>query len=146
MQNRFALPPADRRESRMPYEVVEKFAAGWSSHDPDELAAIFTDDCFYEDVVLNVAARGPEDVKQFLRDWLTISSDLNMRLTKQFGMGDAAGAEWIFTGTHDGQLDELGPTGKRFEFRGATLFEFKDDRITGCIDYWDMATLRRMVQ
>ncbi|MEY2533972.1 MAG: hypothetical protein QOF29_1882, partial [bacterium] len=26
----------------MAYDVVKKFAAGWSSHDPDQLAAIFT--------------------------------------------------------------------------------------------------------
>jgi steroid delta-isomerase-like uncharacterized protein len=130
----------------MASDIVEEFAAGWSSHDPDRLAAIFTEDCLYEDVVLDVAARGHEGVKQFLRDWLTSSSDLNMRLRKQFGEGDSAGAEWIFSGTHDGELAGFAPTGKPFEFRGASLYEFKDGKIKTCIDYWDMATLRRLVE
>lgn len=131
----------------MPHDAVQKkFADGWSSHDPEQLASIFTDDCLYEDVVLNVAARGPEEVKQFLRDWLEISSDINMRLTRQFANGDSGGAEWVFSGTHDGHLNGLGPTGKRFEFRGASLFQFQDGKINGCVDFWDMATLRRLIE
>jgi predicted ester cyclase len=69
-----------------------------------------------------------------------------MRLVKQFGEGDSAGAEWVFTGTHDGDLSGLGPTGKRFEFRGATLFEFDDGKVKACVDIWDMATLRSIVE
>jgi steroid delta-isomerase-like uncharacterized protein len=130
----------------MASELVMKFADGWSSHEPGRLGSLFTDDSLYEDVVMDVAARGPAEVGQFLTDWLTMSSDLNMRVTEQFGAGDALGAEWIFSGTHDGQIDELGPTGKRFEFRGATLFRFKDGKICRAIDYWNMATLRRIVQ
>ncbi len=127
----------------MASELVGRFADAWSSHEPDRLGALFTDGCLYEDVVLDVAARGPAEVAQFLRDWLEISTDLNMSLTEQFGEGDALGAEWIFSGTHDGQLEELGPTGKRFEFRGATLFRFEDGKISRAIDYWNMATLRK---
>lgn len=130
----------------MEKSLVEEFAAGWSSHDPDRLAAIFTEDCLYEDVVLGVAARGHEGVKTFLRDWLAWSSDLNMEFKKRFGEGATAGAEWLFTGTLDGDLDDVPATGKRFEFRGSTLFEFRDGKISACVDFWDMATLARQVQ
>jgi steroid delta-isomerase-like uncharacterized protein len=123
-----------------------KFADGWSSHEPDRLGSLFTDGCLYEDVVLDVAARSPKEVGDFLTDWLKMSTDLNMRITEQFGSGDELGAEWIFSGTHDGQIEELGPTGRRFEFRGATLFRFEGDKICRAIDYWNMATLRRIVQ
>jgi len=129
----------------MPYELVRRFADSWSSHDPDRLASLFADDCLYEDVVLGVAAHGPIEVAAFLRDWLTISSDLKMSLRRQYGEGDSAGAEWVFSGTHDGQLDGLGPTGRRFEFRGSSLFEFEAGKIKTCVDFWDMATLRRLV-
>src|SRR4051812_16703824 len=101
------------------HETVRKFAEGWSSHDPDKLSSIFTEDCFYEDVVLNVSARGRKEVGQFLLDWCRSSSDLKMRLTHQFGDGTRVGAEWVFTGHLDGEdLDGIPATGKPFEFRG----------------------------
>jgi steroid delta-isomerase-like uncharacterized protein len=126
------------------YETVRKFAEGWSSHDPGKLAAIFTEDCFYEDVVLNVAARGRQEVGQFLLDWCKSSSDLHMRLTHQFGEGNRVGAEWVFTGHLDGEdLDGIPATGKPFEFRGSTLFEFEGDQIKWCIDYWNLMAVAR---
>jgi steroid delta-isomerase-like uncharacterized protein len=130
----------------MESETIRRFAEGWSSHDPEQLAGLFTDDCHYEDVVLKISAHGPGEVGQFLVDWVSSSSDLRMDLTKQFGEGDSAGAEWLFSGTNDGELDGVPATGKRFEFRGATLFEFSGDRIRHCVDFWDMATLRRQVR
>ena len=127
----------------MSESVVEEFAAAWSSHDPERLARIFTEDCIYEDVVLDVCAQGHEDVKTFLRDWLASSSDLRMELKKLFGGGGAMGAEWLFSGTLNGELEGIPATGKRFEFRGASHFEFENGKIKACIDFWDMATLRR---
>lgn len=125
-------------------ETICKFAEGWSSHDPAKLSAIFTEDCFYEDVTLNVAARGRTEVGEFLLDWYRSSSDLKMTLTHQFGEGDRVGAEWIFTGHLDGEpLDGIPATGKPFEFRGATLFEFEGEQIRWCIDVWNLMAVAR---
>jgi steroid delta-isomerase-like uncharacterized protein len=48
-------------------------------------------------------------------------------------------------GTHTGEMPGMPATGKRFEVRGASTFEFRDAKILRCSDYWDMATLLKQL-
>ena len=56
--------------------------------------------------------------------------------------GDFAAAEWSLTMTHVGSLtlpsgDVVEPTGIRITIHGATVAEFRDERICSVRQYWD---------
>jgi steroid delta-isomerase-like uncharacterized protein len=125
----------------MSSHIAERFAAGWSGQDPERFATLFTADCLYEDIPLDVAVRGRPAIAAHLEDWLTSSSDIVMRPIRIFDAGERVGLEWRYTGTHDGPMRGIAPTGRTFEFRGASVFEVEGDTISACTDYWDLAYL-----
>ena len=56
--------------------------------------------------------------------------------------GDTLAAEYTFVGTNAGPLampdgTELPPTGKRVEFKGMELLQFRDGKAVVDHDYWD---------
>jgi steroid delta-isomerase-like uncharacterized protein len=126
--------------------VAERFAAGWSSQDPEGFAQLFTDDCLYEDIPLGVSVRGRVAIAEHLREWLAGSSDIVMTPLRTFGVGSRVALEWNYTGTHDGTFENLSATGRRFSFRGASLLEVRDGVIDHCVDYWDLAYLVSWLQ
>jgi steroid delta-isomerase-like uncharacterized protein len=130
----------------MSTHIAERFAAGWSSHDPEAFATLFTADCLYEDIPLGVSASGKGEIAEHLRNWLAGSSDIAMRPVRTFDAGRRVGLEWLYTGTHDGRLEGIDATGRGFEFRGASLMEVDGDEISHCVDYWDLAYLLRELQ
>jgi steroid delta-isomerase-like uncharacterized protein len=127
----------------MTAHIAERFAAGWSSQDPEAFAQLYTDDCLYEDIPLGVSARGRTEIAEHLRNWLSSSSDIVMRPMRIFDAGRRVCLEWNYTGTHDGEMEGIAPTGRGFEFRGASLFEVdaSGEQIARCVDYWDLAYL-----
>jgi len=42
--------------------LLERWAAGWSAHDPERVASLYTDDCVYEDVPLGAVSRGKREL------------------------------------------------------------------------------------
>ena len=129
----------------MPHSIGHRFADAWSSGDPDRFAQLFTQACVYEDLPLGVTARGRIEIANHLRNWLQSSSDIHMQLLSETADGDRVALEWLYTGTHDGPFQGLPPTGHRFRFRGASVFELEGTMINACADYWDMGYLLRVL-
>ncbi|GAC1465860.1 MAG: hypothetical protein PVSMB5_08100 [Ktedonobacteraceae bacterium] len=66
-------------------------------------------------------------------------------MKSHFVAGDWAGAEWVMTGTHRGDMPGLPATNKACTIRGATVCELQGDKIRRNSDYWDMATFLKQV-
>jgi steroid delta-isomerase-like uncharacterized protein len=126
-------------------QVADRWAAAWSAQDMDRVAAalasVVTDDCLYEDVTLAAVNHGKEELQAFGRLFVGGVPDFKVEVTKQFAADDLLGVEWTMSGTHRHDLPNMPATGRRFEVRGASVFELEGDRIKRCRDYWDMATL-----
>ncbi len=130
----------------MTEHIADRFAAGWSSRDPERFAALVTEDCLYEDIPLGAELRGRDAIAGHLRAWLASSSDIVMRPLRTFDAGRCVGLEWSYTGTHDGRFEGIEPTSRAFAFRGASLLELDGDAISHCVDYWDLAHLVRVLR
>jgi steroid delta-isomerase-like uncharacterized protein len=124
---------------------AEAWAAAWSSGDPDRLLVLFTEDCVYEDVTLGAVNRGSEELRAFASGFMGGVPDFKVELTSSFGTGDRLSAEWRMTGTHTGDLPNMPATGRKFDLRGASVFELEGDKGNACRDYWDMATLLKQL-
>ena len=57
-----------------------------------------------------------------------------------FATDEWAAAEWLFSGTDTGGVAGT-PTGKRFEVRGATIFELEDGKARRNTDYYNASTV-----
>jgi len=69
-------------------------------------------------------------------------SDIDLEVAPLDVGGDYACAEWSVSMTHTGPLVLAGgevaePTGARITLNGATVAEFRDDRICSLRQYWD---------
>jgi len=105
-------------------QLLNEWAAAWSSHDPDRVLALFTDDCVYEDVPFGVVIHGKEELRAFATAAFDAVPDLTFQLTNRFAAGSLAAMEWAMSGTHKGDFPGLPATGKGFSaLRGATVIE-----------------------
>ncbi len=118
--------------------LIEAWAATWSSGNVEQLLALFTDDCRYEDVTMQYVNEGRAALQDFAQKVLTAFPDYQMKLTWWFTTGDTGAAEWIATGIHQHDFPGLPATGNQFQVRGASVFEFRAGKICRVSDYWDL--------
>ncbi len=121
-------------------KLIEDWALAWSSNTPEKLLSLFTDDCVYEDVPMGVLTHGKAELEQFYHTTYSAFPDFKVELTSHFVAGNRAGAEWILTGTHKGDLPGLPASNKQVSVRATSSFELQDNKLKRCSDYFDMAT------
>jgi len=127
-------------------QLLNEWAAAWSSHDPDRVLALFTDDCVYEDVPFGVVIHGKEELRAFATAAFDAVPDLTFQLTNRFAAGSLAATEWAMSGTHKGDFPGLPATGKGISaLRGATVIETHGGKIRRNSDYWDAASFMKQV-
>jgi steroid delta-isomerase-like uncharacterized protein len=120
--------------------IAEAWTAAWNSHEAAQIAALVTPDGVYEDLAFDLYARGTEEVTAFAQGFFTAAPDLHIDLLSGFGTEEWAAAEWLFSGTDTGGVAGA-PTGKRFEVRGATIFELQDGKARRNTDYYNASTV-----
>lgn len=125
--------------------LVKEWAAAWSAQDIDRVAALFTDDCVYEDATLAAVNHGKEELMAFGSGIMAVSPDFRVELDSYFAADEWAGAEWTMSGTQKGDLPGMPASGKTFSVRGASVFQVRGDKFCRCTDYWDMATFMKQL-
>ena len=126
-------------------QVLDDWAAAWSSHDTEKVLSLFTDDCMLEDVTFGVVNRGKKELRAFADGVFAGIPDFKIELTARFSTDASAGMEWVMSGTHKGDFPGMAATGKRFSVRGVTILELQGEKIRRDSDYWDAASVMRQV-
>lgn len=116
--------------------------AAWNAHDADAVAAVFA-----EDAVLREAGRdGEVHGRGAIRDRAALLlrgfSDFRLERVALVIDGDAHADRWVMTGTHDGELFGIAPTGRRVRIEGATFTRLgADGLVIEDVHFTDMAGL-----
>jgi steroid delta-isomerase-like uncharacterized protein len=118
----------------------QQFAA-WNSHDPEKVAAFYTEDVTYEDVAFGEVAHGREELKKLAAGFFAAVGDMHLERVNTSQCGNHGSSEWIFSGTDVG----LFKTGKKFSVRGGSVFELRGGKIASNRDYYDVASIMRQV-
>lgn len=128
-------------------QAVGTFLAGsvvaWSSKDPKRHTALYTPD----GVIGIPGAKGWEEVKApemeaSLSGYFAAFPDLKVTYTRVLGKGNVAAAEWVFTGTNEGELMGQKPTKKKTGYRALSLLTFAPDgKVKRESSYFDMGTM-----
>ena len=136
-----AAPPESKSSADRDAVVAEKWIAGWNSHNPDKILALFTDDIFYEDVAFGEISHGQAEVRKFFLAELEGVPDLELKLMRADIHGGHGTIEWMFSGTDK----DVFKTGKRFSVRGVSVIDMRDGKIFRNVDFYDSATIMRQV-
>ncbi len=103
--------------------VIEEMFNEGNLDAADELIA---PDYVQHDPAMPEEARGPEGFKEFAAAFRAAFPDLHMEIEEQIAEGDLVATRWTCTGTHDGDLMGIAPTGKRVRQPGMDISRVSD--------------------
>jgi predicted ester cyclase len=86
-----------------------------------------------------------EAVGTYLKDRLQSFPDAAYEMITLHQADDAVICEYWMTGTHDGELHGLEPTGRRFRVRMCTVYLFDGADLIGQRVYFDTGTIARQL-
>ncbi len=123
-------------------QALKRETEAWNAHDADGVAACYADDAVRYDVGLPEPLRGRAAIRDSVAGYLAAFSDLHVSMDEPVVSGHRAAQEWKVTGTNDGQLFGIPPTGKGATTYGCATAEFGEDGlIQRAGNYWNAAAL-----
>ena len=121
--------------------VIDEVLNGQGNLDvADEL---FTPDYVGHNPASPVDTRGPEGVKGFASMFRSAFPDVHFSVEDQVAEGDKAVTRWRGSGTHQGNLMGLAPTGNRVSFVGITINRLEDGKVA---EEWQIFDALGMMQ
>jgi limonene-1,2-epoxide hydrolase len=120
-----------------PVDVVKRFCATWKTGDPDALAAFFTDDATYQNM-MDEPWHGQEKIRQVFRSFYTFTRSIDFTIRSLAATGDTVLTERTDICTTTEEVTAHLPV--------AGVFELRDGRIAAWRDYYDNAQFRRMLR
>jgi steroid delta-isomerase-like uncharacterized protein len=107
----------------------EVFAEGYVAHQPDG----------------SEEKRGPEDVKQFLRQYREAFPELQITLEDQIAEDDKVVTRWASRGTYRGEFRGIAPTGNEVSLTGMGIFRFSEGKVVESWDNFDQLGMLRQL-
>jgi steroid delta-isomerase-like uncharacterized protein len=128
-------------------QVLKRETEAWNAHDADGVAACYAQDAKLYDVGLPEPLQGRAAIRDSVAGYLAAFSDFQaVNLGEPIVSGNRSAQEWKVTGTNDGELMGIAPTGKSATTYGCATAEFGDD---GLIhrggNYWNAAALMQQL-
>jgi predicted ester cyclase len=88
---------------------------------------------------------GPEGFKQYVSGYRSAFSDLHLEFEDQIAEGDKVVTRWTGTGTHDGELSGIAPTGNRVTLPGMEIVRISGGKLVEGWEGYDTMNLMRQL-
>ena len=88
---------------------------------------------------------GPNGYKEIITKYRSAFSDLKHTIKDIVAEGDKVVIQFEWSGTHDGELEGIAPTGIYTKGMGISIFRFSEGRIEECCDIWDALSLMQQL-
>ena len=133
----FTARAAWQAERTDPRSVLEAYVLAWNQHDFAAIDRLMASDGVHDDIGNAVHAKGPDEVKIFMKSIITQEPDFKWHIDRVIVSGSMVAAEWTWTATFTGD----GPYGPVKDLpisgRGASIAEAENGRIKHLTDYYD---------
>lgn len=107
----------------------ELLTAGYVDHDPS----------------LPQDVHGPQGFKEYVGMYRAAFPDLHVQIEDQLAEGDRVATRWTGTGTHNGELADIAPTGKQVTLPGMEIVRIADGKLVEGWEGYDSGTLMRQL-
>ncbi len=122
--------------------IIKDWYAGFNSHDLEKSVLFYTDDCLFEDLATGEVVHGKNEMKAWNKQTFTDYPEMQIESKSWFASGNKVASEWIMTGTHaHSSIPATPATGKRFSFRGVSILELREGKVSRETSYWNRADL-----
>lgn len=124
-------------------ELYRRLIDAFNQDDLDAVDDIVSDDVVVHEAGQHGLLRGPEGVKEFFRTYRTAFPDAHIEIDEILSEGDVVAARWTGTGTHDGELMGIEPTGRDVSVMGMEMYRGRDGEL---VEGWGVFDLVGMLQ
>jgi steroid delta-isomerase-like uncharacterized protein len=135
-------PMSTEENKALARRVIEQMFNEGNLDVADELLAL---DYVDHDPSLPEDVHGPEGFKQYVGMYRAAFPDLHVQIEDQLAEGDRVATRWTGTGTHDGELAGIAPTGKRVTVPGMEIVRIANGRLVEGWEGYDSGTLMRQL-
>ena len=127
-------------------EVAERLVESWNLHDPDAVARCYATDAVSRDITVSEPLRGRDAIRNAAAMYMRAFPDIHLDIRRIACEGNVLCEEWRATGTHEGDLMGLQPTGRKGTTLGCNVIQVSDDGLIHSeTTYWDAAGLYRQL-
>jgi steroid delta-isomerase-like uncharacterized protein len=125
--------------------LVQREVEMFNSGDLSIADEIYSDDYVGYDAAQPEPIRGIEGAKAEVAGYRAAFSDLSVTIDHQIADGDFVATRWTATGTHDGELFGIAPTGTTVTSEGITIVRIADGKIVEDHTQWDALGLMQAI-
>lgn len=119
--------------------AVQRWLTAWNGHDLPQIVACHTPDHFGTDVARSQPYEGHDGVQNQAQRYLGAFPDFHITAKRLIVNGRFAVLVWQATGTHQGRLLNIPPTGRPVTLDGITVFQTAGVQIKASEMVWDVA-------
>jgi steroid delta-isomerase-like uncharacterized protein len=117
----------------------------WNRGNLDFAVECFTEDFVGHDPAIPEGVHGPEGFKQNVATTRTAFPDFRVEIVDQVAEGDRVVTRYVTTGTQQGEVEGLPPTGRRVAVAGMGIDYFREGKICESWEYYDvMGTMQQL--
>ena len=109
----------------------------WSAGDLALIDELVTDDHVHHDPLIPTPLEGRRALKEWVETVRVGAPDLTKTVTGTYEDDDAVIVTYTTTGTHEGEIMGVAPTGRSLEVDGVYVHHLEDGRISETLDSWD---------
>jgi steroid delta-isomerase-like uncharacterized protein len=120
-------------------EIARRVAVeGFSKGNVDVIDELVAEDIVNKDPSLPPdIPPGREGVKILSQGYVSAFPDMNFKVEDQIAEGDKVVTVWSASGTHQGELLGIPPTGKQTAVTGITIDRIKGGKVVETLTHWD---------
>ncbi len=107
---------------------------------------VFAHDYVAHDPAMPEDIHGPEGFKEFVGMYHSAFPDLHVEIEEQLAEGDLVATRWTATGTHEGDLMGIAPTGNRVTLPGMEIVRFSGGKLAEGWEGYDSMVLMQHLQ
>jgi steroid delta-isomerase-like uncharacterized protein len=131
----------------------------WNRKNLNAIDDLIAADYIHHDAA-SVVANGPDGYKQFVKSYMNAFPDAHFTIDDEFTVGQNSDGQnndgqntdvqneitrWTITGTHEGELAGIPPTGRRISITGISIARVVDGKITESWNNWDALGLMQQL-
>src|SRR5919202_5497109 len=103
----------------------------------DVVDEIFAQDYVHHDPTMPEEGHGREHMKEFASMYRSAFPDVRVQIEDQIAEEDRVATRWVASGTHEGELMGIAPTGNRVTVAGLTIDRIANGQVAETWDNYD---------